>query len=118
MLDTLAKLVDGLVIYPDRMQANLATSRGLYFSQSILLELTRRGMERKAAYEAVQKAAMATWKSNSDFLREVRQIPEIIKMIPEAELVKLCSVEPHFNHIDETFRQLGLTEEMRSADCG
>jgi adenylosuccinate lyase len=118
MLDTLAKLVSGLVIYPDRMQENLAMSKGLYFSQSILLELTRRGMERKAAYEAVQKAAMTTWKSNSDFLDEVRQIAEITKLIPEAELVKLCSVEQHLNHIDETFRQLGLTEEMRNAECG
>ena len=117
MLDTLAKLVSGLVIYPDRMQKNLAMSKGLYFSQSILLELTRRGLERKAAYEAVQKAAMATWKGNSDFLHEVRQIPEITKLIPEAELVKLCSVEQHLNHIDETFRQLGLTEEMRNAEC-
>jgi adenylosuccinate lyase len=118
MLDTLAKLVAGLVIYPARMRENLAMSKGLYFSQSILLELTSRGMERKAAYEAVQKAAMATWKSNSDFLHEVRQIPEITKLIPEAELVKLCSVEQHLNHIDETFRQLGLTEEMRNPECG
>ena len=46
--------------------------------------------------------SMITWKSNSDFLHEVRQIPEITKVIPEAELVKLCSVEQHFNHIDET----------------
>jgi len=118
MLDTLAKLVSGLVIYPDRMQENLAMSKGLYFSQSILLELTRRGMERKSAYEAVQKAAMATWKSNSDFLHEVRQIPEITEVIPESELVKLCSVEQHFNHIDETFRQLGLAAEMQNAECG
>ena len=118
MLDTLARLVDGLVIYPGRMQANLAMTKGLYFSQSILLELTRRGMERKAAYEAVQKAAMATWKKNTDFLSEVRNLPEITKMIPEAELAKLCSVEPHFSYIDETFRQLGLTEEMRRAARG
>jgi adenylosuccinate lyase len=118
MLDTLAKLVASLVIYPDRMKENLAMSKGLYFSQSILLELTRRGMERKAAYEAVQKAAMATWKSNSDFLYEVRQIPEITKMIPEPELLELCSVEQHLNHIDETFRQLGLGEKMRNAECG
>jgi adenylosuccinate lyase len=120
MLDTLARLVDGLVIYPDRMQANLAMTKGLYFSQSILLELTRRGMERKAAYEAVQKAAMATWKKNTEFLHEVRQIPEITKMLSEAELAKLCSVEPHFSHIDDTFRQLGLAENaergMRNAE--
>src|ERR1700751_1802343 len=118
MLDTLARLVDGLVIYPDRMQANLAMSKGLYFSQSILLELTRRGMERKAAYEAVQKAAMATWQSNSDFLQEVRKTAEITNVIPEADLAKLCSVEQHFKHIDETFRRLGLTQEMRNAVRG
>jgi adenylosuccinate lyase len=110
MLDTLAKLVEGLVIYPERMEQNLDMSKGLYFSQSILLELTKRGMERKAAYEAVQKAAMAASTSNSDFLQEIRKVREITKMIPEPELVKLCSVEQHFNHIDETFRELGLVE--------
>lgn len=110
MLNTLAKLVEGLVIYPEQMRRNLAMSKGLYFSQSILLELTKRGMERKAAYEAVQKAAMATWKSNSDFLHEIRKVPEITKLIPDAELMKLCSVEQHFSHVDETFRRLGLVE--------
>src|SRR5260370_11366013 len=89
MLDTLAKLVAGLVIYPDRMQENLAMSKGLYFSQSILLQLTRRGMERKAAYEAVQKTAMATCKSNFDFLYDVPQVPEITQMIPADEVVNL-----------------------------
>jgi adenylosuccinate lyase len=110
MLDTLAKLVEGLVIYPERMGQNLAISKGLYFSQSILLELTKRGMERKVAYEAVQKAAMAAWTSHSDFLQEIRKVPEITKVIPDAELVKLCSLEQHFSHIDETFRKLGLVE--------
>jgi adenylosuccinate lyase len=116
MLDILAKLVDGLVIYPEQMRQNLEMSKGLYFSQSILLELTKRGMERKAAYEAVQKAAMATWRSNSDFLHEIRKVPEITKLIPDKELGKLCSLEPHFSYIDETFRQLGLVEEMRNTE--
>src|SRR3981081_3634367 len=110
MLVKLREVVEGLQVYPERMEENLAMSKGLYFSQSILLELTRRGMERKAAYEAVQKAAMTTWKSNSDFLHEVRKIPEITEVIPEAELAKLCSVEQHFRHVDETFRRLSLSE--------
>jgi adenylosuccinate lyase len=110
MLNTLAKLVEGLMIYPEQMRQNLEMSKGLYFSQSILLELTRRGMERKAAYEAVQGAAMSTWKNNSDFLAEIRKIPEITKLISDSELMNLCSVERHFSHIDETFRRLGLTE--------
>ncbi|MBV9672853.1 MAG: adenylosuccinate lyase, partial [Verrucomicrobia bacterium] len=53
MLATLTRLVSELQIYPDRMQANLDLTKGLFFSQTILLELTNRGMERKAAYEAV-----------------------------------------------------------------
>jgi adenylosuccinate lyase len=115
MLDTLAKLVDGLVIYPERMRENLELSKGLYFSQSILLELTKRGLERKVAYEAVQKAAMATWESDSDFLHEIRKIPEISKLIPDAELEKLCSVDQHFRYIDETFHRLGLNEPEKGA---
>jgi adenylosuccinate lyase len=112
MLDTLAKVVDGLVIYPDRMLENLAMSRGLYFSQSILLELTKRGLDRKIAYEAVQKAAMATWENKSDFLQEIGKVPEIAKLIPENELAKLCSIDRHFAYVDETFRKLGLTEHF------
>ena len=52
------------------MQQNLALTKGLYFSQSILLALTRAGMERKSAYEAVQRAAMKTWKGEGTFRRK------------------------------------------------
>jgi adenylosuccinate lyase len=97
------------------MRENLELSKGLYFSQSILLELTKRGLERKVAYEAVQKAAMATWESDSDFLHEIRKIPEISKLIPDAELEKLCSVDQHFRYIDETFHRLGLNEPEKGA---
>jgi len=67
MLATLTELVAGLQVYPQNMLENLEITKGLYFSQSILLELTRRGLERKTAYEAVQRAAMASWQSQSDF---------------------------------------------------
>jgi adenylosuccinate lyase len=108
MLATLTELVAGLQVYPENMMENLEITKGLYFSQSILLELTRRGLERKAAYEAVQRAAMATWGSENDFLTEVRKVPEITSVIPPAELEKLCSLEQHFRYIDQTFRDLGL----------
>jgi adenylosuccinate lyase len=108
MLATLTELVAGLQVYPENMMENLEITKGLYFSQSILLELTRRGLERKAAYEAVQRAAIATWGSENDFLTEVRKVPEITSVIPAAELEKLCSLEQHFRYIDQTFRDLGL----------
>jgi adenylosuccinate lyase len=108
MLATLTDLVAGLQVYPEKMLENLGITKGLYCSQSILLELTRRGLERKTAYEAVQRAAMATWQAQNDFLTEVRKIPEITSVIPPAELEKLCSLEQHFRHIDQTFRDVGL----------
>ena len=108
MLATLTDLVAGLQVYPHNMLENLGITKGLYFSQSILLELTRRGLERKTAYEAVQRAAMATWQSQNDFLTEVRKIPEITSVIPPAELDKLCSLEQHFRYIDQAFRNVGL----------
>jgi adenylosuccinate lyase len=108
MLATLTDLVDGLQVYPHHMLENLGITKGLYFSQSILLELTRRGLERKTAYEAVQRAAMATWQSQDDFLTEVRKVPEITSLIPPAELDQLCSLEQHFRYIDQAFRNVGL----------
>jgi adenylosuccinate lyase len=108
MLATLTELVAGFQVYPQNMLENLEITKGLYFSQSILLELTRRGLERKTAYEAVQRAAMASWHSQNDFLTEVRKISEITSVIPPAELEKLCSLEQHFRSIDQTFRDVGL----------
>src|SRR5271154_2596763 len=64
MLTLLTDLVDGLQVYPHHMLENLGITKGLYFSQSILLELTRRGLDRQTAYEAVQRAAMKTWQGN------------------------------------------------------
>ncbi len=71
MLVKLRELVEGLQVYPERMQQNLELSKGLYFSQSVLLALTSAGAERKNAYEAVQRAAMRTWKGE-DRLRKMR----------------------------------------------
>ena len=108
MLATLTKLVSGLQIYPQNMQRNLEITKGLFFSQSILLELTRRGLERKFAYEAVQRAAMATWTGKEDFLAEIKKAPEITSVIPPAELDGLCRLEQHFRHVDQKFKNVGL----------
>jgi adenylosuccinate lyase len=111
MLVTLAELVEGLVVYPEHMHQNLAITKGLYFSQAILLELTRRGMDRQEAYELVQKAAMATWQGKDDFLAELERIPEIVAVIPKSDLARFCSLVQHFRYIDRTFQQLNLGEE-------
>jgi adenylosuccinate lyase len=108
MLDKLRDLVAKLQIYPDRMLQNLGLTKGLYCSQSILLALTRKGAERKSAYEAVQRAAMKTWKGNEPFAANAKAEPEIKAKLSDSEIDQLCSLETHFRYVDETFRALGL----------
>ena len=108
MLTKMTELVQGLQVYPERMQQNLELSKGLYFSQSILLALTRAGAERKTAYEAVQRAAMKTWKGSDSFAQNAKREPEITARLSEAEIGALCSLDVHLRHVDETFRAVGL----------
>ncbi len=108
MLALTTKLVDRLLVYPANMERNLRITKGLYFSQSILLELTRRGSERKAAYEAVQRAAMKTWQGDISLQENLAAEPEIAAHLTRADIDRLCSLEIHFAHVDETFRKLGI----------
>jgi adenylosuccinate lyase len=108
MLALLRKLVDRLLVYPENMERNLRITKGLYFSQTILLKLTERGLERKAAYEAVQRAAMKTWQGDVSLQENLAAEPEVAALLSRSEIDKLCSLEIHFAHVDETFRKLGL----------
>lgn len=108
MLTKLTELVQGLKVYPERMKHNLESSKGLYFSQSLLLALTRKGVERKTAYEAVQRAAMKTWKGGESFAENAKREPKISEHLSEAEIDALCSLEVHLRHVNETFRAVGL----------
>jgi adenylosuccinate lyase len=108
MLTQLRDIVERLVVYPERMRENLELTKGLYFSQSILLALTRAGAERKNAYEAVQRAAVKTWKGQGTFVENVKLEPEITAKLSNEEIDRLCSLDIHFRHVDETFKALGL----------
>src|SRR4029077_15393429 len=108
MLTKLKDLVEKLQVYPERMAQNLALTKGLYFSESILLALTRAGAERKSAYEAVQRAAMKTWKGEGTLAENAKREPEIVAKLSPAEIDHLCSLDIHLKHVDATFKALGL----------
>ena len=109
MLVTLRKLVERLLVYPENMARNLRITKGLYFSQTVLLKLTERGLERKAAYEAVQRAAMKTWQGAQSLQENLAAEPEVAALLTPAEVDQLCSLDIHYAHVDETFRKLGIT---------
>ena len=108
MLVTLRKLVDRLLVYPENMERNLRITKGLYFSQTILLKLTERGLERKVAYEAVQRAAMKTWQGALSLQENLAAEPEVAALLTPGEIERLCSLDIHYAHVDETFRKLGI----------
>ena len=108
MLVTLRKLVEGLQVYPENMQRNLELTRGLYASQTVLLMLTRKGLERRAAYEAVQRAAMKTWKEGGTFGGRLAEETLVAEHLTAEEIAEACSPERHFRHVEEKFEAVGI----------
>jgi adenylosuccinate lyase len=114
MLVTLAKLVEGLIVYPENMKRNLALSLGMWNSQTVLLALIKKGLAREWAYELVQRNAMQTWQAkhagheDADFLSQLKSDPEVAKHFKKGELEALCSLDFHFKEVKNRFKKLGL----------
>jgi adenylosuccinate lyase len=108
MLKLTTDLVARQIVYPENMAANLEKSKGLIFSQSVLLALADKGLPRQVAYEAVQAASMECWRGSESLAVHLKRSKEILSVLSEKEIDELCSPERHFRHIDETFRRLGL----------
>ncbi|MDX2080154.1 MAG: adenylosuccinate lyase [Terrimicrobiaceae bacterium] len=108
MLVTLTKLVSRLIVYPENMKRNMELTGGLYASQAALLMLTEKGMERKSAYEAVQRAAMKTWREGGGLPKNLSEEPTVSAHLSSAEIEHACAPERHFRHIDAKFRAVGI----------
>jgi adenylosuccinate lyase len=106
MLDRFTWLIEGLVVRPERMRRNLDASRGLFFSQRLLLALVESGLERARAYELVQRAAMRAWEEEQDFAELVRADPEISAALERAALEEVFDLGAYTRHIDVVFERL------------
>jgi len=89
MLRRAAGLVRGLVVHEDRIRANLESTRGLIYSEGLLLALVDAGLPRQEAYGVVQKAAMRVWDENFSFLDAAKASPEITKRLDAQALQRL-----------------------------
>jgi adenylosuccinate lyase len=106
MLDRFTWLVEGLVVRPERMRRNLDASRGLFFSQRLLLALVESGLERARAYELVQRAAMRAWEEEQDFAELVRADAEITAALERATLEEVFDLGAYTRHADVVFERL------------
>ena len=105
-LNRIAGVVEQLVVYKDRMQANLDSLGGLVFSQRILLALTQKGMSREASYAAVQRNAMQAWRGNASLLSLCRADKEIREFMADDELTALFDMGYHTKHVDTIFKRV------------
>jgi adenylosuccinate lyase len=106
MLARLTRLLKNLAVYPEQMQANLNLSRGLVFSQTLLLALVQKGLSRDEAYRLVQRPAMQVWEEGGEFARRVAEDAEIGRHLGKEELAKLFDLSHHLRHVDEVFRRV------------
>lgn len=100
MLHKATSLIDGLVVYPDRMLENLAATRGLIFSGQLLLALTQKGISREIAYEWAQRNAMKVWDENKDFQTIVKTDPDIKAHLSNEEIERAFSLSGYLKNVD------------------
>jgi len=106
MLRRFTRIVRGLIVYPDRMRANLERSRGVMFSGTVLLELARRGVSREQAYEWVQRHAMRSFDERRDFKALLLGDGEVTAVLPPADIERAFDLGEQLRHVDHIFNRV------------
>jgi adenylosuccinate lyase len=100
MLRRFTRIVRGMVVYPERMRANLDRSRGVVFSGSLLLELAKKGASREQAYEWVQQDAVRSTVDQRDFKSLVLADARIMDLLTTAEVERAFDLREQLKHVD------------------
>ena len=106
MLHRAAGLLEGLMVYPERMLENLNRMHGLVFSQRVLLALTEKGMLREEAYRVVQRNAMKVWEEGADFRSLLAADADLKHYLSPAELDGLFDLNYHTQQISAIFARV------------
>lgn len=106
LLHKTTSLVNGLVVYPERMLDNLNATRGLIFSGHLLLALTQKGVSRENAYEWVQRNAMKVWDEGKDFQTQVKSDADIGSQMSNSEIERVFSLSTYLRNVDAIFARV------------
>jgi adenylosuccinate lyase len=106
MLARLTRMVKNLQVYPENMAKNLNLTRGLVFSQGLLLALVKKGLERDAAYRLVQGPAMQVWEEGGEFAQRAQADPEIARHLTPEELEEVFDLKRYFRHVPTIFARV------------
>jgi adenylosuccinate lyase len=106
MLRRFTRIVEGMVVYPDRMLENLRRSRGVVFSGAVLLELAKHGVSREQAYEWVQRSAMRSFHEQRDFKELLLADPDVAGRVPRQAIDDAFDLDVQLKHVDAIFRRV------------
>ena len=107
-LARLARIVENLTVYPDRMAENLDRTYGLVYSQRLLLMLIEAGLSREDAYDTVQPLAMEAWRERRSFREIVEGAPGITARLGGEQIAEAFDPAYHMARVDEVFERVGL----------
>ena len=108
MLNKFIEVIQGLVVYPDNMLVNLVKTKGLIFSQRVLLELMHKGLTRSKAYDLVQRCAMKTWRQTIDFKEVLLKDKEVLRRLSKKELDKIFDLDYYLRNVNKIFKKVDL----------
>jgi adenylosuccinate lyase len=106
LLNKTANLIETMFVYPERMRANLESTRGLVFSGQLLLDLVESGVSREDAYRLVQSHAMRAWREGLDFRDQIVNDPEISGRVPRAKIERAFDLKRQLKNIDKIFARV------------
>ncbi len=106
MLGRLCYLLDGLQVYPENMEKNIWLTRGLVFSQKVLLKLIEKGFSREEAYKLVQRNAMKTWKDKGDFMKLLLKDSAVSGSLSKEEIEECFDVRADLKNVDRIFERV------------
>jgi adenylosuccinate lyase len=99
-------VVEQLVVYPERMKANLDLLGGLVHSQRVLLALVEAGLSREDAYRLVQRNAMKAWEADADFRQALSDDPEVRAVLDAEAIARQFDLTYHSKHVDTIFARV------------
>jgi adenylosuccinate lyase len=102
----MTSLIDGLVVYPERMLENLNATHGSIFSGQLLLALTKAGASREDAYELVQRNAMTAWDEGKDLKTLVSADQEITALLSTEDIDRVFSLDTYLRNVDQIFARV------------
>jgi adenylosuccinate lyase len=106
MLRSMARIMKGLQVYPERMIKNMELTRGLAYSGQLLLDLTRRGVSREDAYVWVQRCSMRVWNEDKDFLQILKEDPDITQVLTSEEIRAVVNPEIQLRNAAAIFQRV------------